>query len=392
MIYFSFSDMHNKDKQGRKNFKPAVDTYTLERQDMYRRISLFGQTVSEASVDIAPKYAGKIMDVKVKLGDRVQAGQVLLVQDTKDLELSIQQNNAAIHQAEADVMEAEATYQATYYKVNANFERLKQNDERYQALYEQGAVSKEAYDSVHQEVVDAQAALDILRNQTMIGEVPASVETKRAALAKSQSGTEALAKQRSDMILIAPRDGVIGYRNAEVGAIASAGQKVFSLVDNSKIYVDCQLSEQDIAAVKTGLKLQFNVESLGNTYEGTIIYVSPAVDATTKSYIARIALDRVDDVIKAGMFARTQLKVLQRPQTLFVPKDGVVEKNGKTSIFVVKEDNTVEERQIKTGLTNDTEIEILEGLQEGERIAISNLARLKTGVEVDLADSAQGEK
>lgn len=376
-------------KPAKTNIKPAVVTYVVVREDMMRRVSLFGQTVPEAHIEIAPKYAGRIMAVNVKLGDRVRAGDVLVIQDTRDLELSIQQNTAASRQAEADVTESESIYQATYQKVKADYERTKQNDERYQALYEQGAISKEALDGIHQEMINSKAALDTLVNQAMQGEVAASVESKRAAWARAEDGTAILAKQRDDLILRAPRDGVIGYRAAEVGAIAQAGQKVLELVDNSRIYVDCQLSEQDIAAIQTGLPVVVAIESLGNAYDGQIIYISPAAESTSKSYRVRIELNSADERVKAGMFARTQIEILQRPQTLFIPKESIIEKNGKTSIFIIDSDHKAEERSVTIGLRNDAEVEILSGLSEGETVAVTNLARLKNGMVVE--DAPQGE-
>lgn len=382
VVFFLFNRADDQ-KMAKTSTKPAVVTYAAVRKDMMRRVSLFGQTVSEAHIEIAPKYTGRITAVHVKLGDRVRAGDVLLVQDTRDLELSIRQNTAASRQAEADVMESESIYQATYQKVKADYERTKQNDERYQSLYAQGAISKEALDSIHQEMINSKAALDTLVNQSMQGEVAASVESKRAAWAKAEDGTAILAKQRDDLILHAPRDGVIGYRAAEIGAIAQAGQKVLELVDNSKIYVDCQLSEQDIAAITTGLPVVVAIESLGKTYDGQIIYISPATGSTTKSYSVRIELNSTDEMIKAGMFARTQIEILQRPQTLFLPKESIIEKNGKTSIFIIDSAHKAEERSVTLGLRNDTEVEILSGLSEGEIVAVTNLARLKNGVVID---------
>ena len=382
-VYFFFRGDTRKNALGAP-VNPIVETHRVVRADMMRRISLFGETVSEAHIDVAPKYAGRITEVRVDLGDAVKAGDVLLVQDTGDLELSIRQNVAAARQAEADVTESEAIYKATYHKVKANFDRLKRNDERYAELYAQGAVSKEAYDEVHQTMIDSKAALDTLLNQTMGEEMPASVESKRAALEKIRRGTAALEKQRDDLILRAPRDGVISYRAAEVGNIAQAGQKVLELVDNSKFYVDCQLSEQDVAALRTGLGVAVNIESLGDSYDGQIIYVSPATGGASRNYTVRIQLFNADERVKAGMFARTQIEILQRAQTLFVPKESVVEKNGKTSVFVIDGEAKAEERAVKTGLRNDAEVEILSGVEDGERVATSNLARLKTGTIVDL--------
>ena len=381
---------NQKPQQGIGVIKPEVETYTVMRQAMMRQVPLFGQTVANAQVSLAPKYSGRIAKVNVELGDRVEEGAILLVQDTKDMDLSVNQNHAVVRQAEADVMESESTYQANYHKATSDYELKKQNYERYLSLYEQGGISKEALDSVYQQMVDSKSTLDILVNQAMSGEVPATVEAKRAALAKAESGTESLVKQRDDLILRAPRAGVISYRKAEVGEIAQAGQKVLELVDNSKIYIDCNLSEQDIAFVKLGATLTVQIESLGKSYAGKIIYISPTVVADSKTYTVRIELTDIDELVKAGMFARTQIEFVQRENALFVPKEAIVEKNGKASVFVVDAENKVQQRSVELGIRNDKEVEILSGIDESEIVAISNLSRLKNNMEVSVVD--QGEK
>lgn len=382
LAYFWLGSAKSADQTAKSAVKPTVDTYAVKRQDMMRRVSLFGQTVSEAHIDIAPKYAGRIAAVNVKLGDQVREGDVLIVQDTGDLELSIAQNRAAVRQAEADAMEAESVYAANFQKAKADYERTRENDARYQELYAQGAISRLELDTIHQEMINSKAALDTLLNQTMAGEIPASVESKRAAYVKMERGTDALAKQRDDLILRAPRSGVIGYRAAEVGAIAQAGQKVLELVDNSRVYVDCQLSEQDVAAIRTGMPVEVDIESLGKRCAGEIIYISPGA-SDSKSYSVRIELDGEVDSIKAGMFARTQVEFVQRSRALFVPKEGVVEKNGRTYVFIIDGENRAAERAVTLGLRNDAEVEILSGLEEGEIVAVSNLARLKNGTVVE---------
>lgn len=385
-IFYFFSRQEPVQNQRQGAVLPEVETYEIQRADLMRRISLFGQTVAEASVDIAPKYTGRIISVNVKLGQKVAAGDVLLVQDTGDTDLSILQNHAQSRQAEAEAKEAESVYQATYDKVKSNYDLAKTNYERYVALYEQGAVSKEALDQIEQQMVDGKSALDTLLNQSMTGEIPASVEAKLAAYQKALRGTAALEKQRDDLILRAPRSGVIGYRNAEEGAIAQAGQKVFTLVDNSRIYVDCQLTEQDIAAVQAGMNVTVSVESLGNSYPGEIIYVSPAADADTKNYMVRIELTQIDGQLKSGMFGRTAVEVLQRPATLYIPKESLIEKNGKTFVFLVNEDHTVREQSVVVGLRNDEAIEILEGVSEGDAVAVTNLSRLRNEMKITSVD------
>jgi len=376
-----FSQQSRGSQTTREKNKPLVQTYTLERADMMRHISLYGQTVSDAAVSLAPKYTGRIVAVNVKLGDKVKAGDVLLVQDTKDLELSIQQNNAVSRQAEADAVEAESTYNANFLKVKNDYEIKQAKYERNQYLFSIGAISQESLDEVQQEYVTSKAAYEVLLNQ-MTGETPASVESKRAAVEKAAYGTKSLEKQLDDLILRAPRDGVIAYRAAEVGAIAQAGTKVLDLIDNSHLYVDCQLAEADAAALQTGMDVRVNIDAAGLSYAGKIIYVSPNMDESAKTYKVRLELES-GAAVKAGMFARTQVDMLLKPAILFVPKEGILEKNGRTTVFVIDADNLAHEREVTTGVTNDASVEIIDGLSAGDCVAVSNQEKLKENMAVE---------
>ncbi|MSV24855.1 efflux RND transporter periplasmic adaptor subunit [Selenomonas sp. WCA-380-WT-3B 3/] len=390
--YFYFGQDRTIKKKIRRDL-PLVKVQTIVRQDMMRHISLSGQTVADANIPLAPKYTGRIMAVHVQLGDEVKAGQVLLVQDTGDLDISIDQNAAAANAARADAREAAASYDANYIKAQNAYVLEKGKYERNQYLYSIGAISQDTLDSVQQEYMASKAAYEVLANQAQDGDA-ASVQSKQFTAEKQEYATDALIRQRGDMILRAPRDGIIGYRNAEVGAIVTAGTKVLSLVDNSHINVDCTLSEGDAAILQSGMPVQVTIDALGQDFDGQIVYVSPAMDDSSKTYQVRIELSENDQDIKAGLFAHTSIDILQRRDALFVPKEAVLSRNGRQTLFVLLTDGTVEEREVKIGLINDTSEEILDGLQDGETVVLTNQDKLKNGARVEVAEEdmeADGE-
>jgi RND family efflux transporter MFP subunit len=360
------------------DMKPAVKAAVLAKADLSKNIQLTGKTVPEAQVDIAAKYSGKISQVLVALGQSVTPGQVLLVQDTSDVEAALAQNSAALRGAGADALQSNAAFQASYHKAKADYDRAQTNVGRYRSLFEMGAVSKEALDKVEEQLTAAKADLDIWSNQ-MVGGSAAAVVSKQAAFERATASVEALRQERSDMIIRAPRAGVIGYRQAEVGGMAQAGQKLLAIVDNSKIYVDSSVSEKDIGQIALGTPAQVSVDSLGKTYSGKVIYISPSMDSATQAFTVRLALEAADESLKAGMFARTDITVVLRKDTLIVPKEAVVSLNGIDRVFVIDAQSQVQERVVKLGFRNDNSIEVIEGLSAGEKVAITNIARLKNG-------------
>ena len=358
--------------------KPTVDVITIVPRDMVRTILLTGQTVPVSQVDIAAKYTGKITQVSVELGQEVFKGQDLIVQDDSDITILLAQNKASLRQAQADAVDSNASFEASYQKAQADYQHSVTNFQRYKTLYEQGAISKESLDNAEQQMNAARAPLDTWSKQISSGN-PATVLAKRAASEKAQSVVDALENQKNDLVLRAPRAGIIGFRQAEVGNIAQAGQKLLSIIDNSNIFVDCSVSEQDVGQIPLGSPVNVTVDSLGKSYSGKIIYSSPSMDAKTQTFTMRIALDSLDASIKSGMFARTTITMLLRPQTLFIPKEAIVSSNGVEKVFIVDENGQVTERVATLGLRNDKEVEILSGVSSGEQVAITNLARLKTG-------------
>ena len=132
------------------------------------------------------------------------------------------------------------------------------------------------------------------------------------------------------------------------------------------------------------------IEALGKSFPGEIIFVSPNKDVNDRTYSARIKLLANDVSIKAGMFARSELKFLQKDSALCVNKDVVVDKNGKKYIFIVNADKKLEQREVKLGLRNDYDVEIVGGLNDGEMIAVDNLSRLRHGLEVNIENEKGG--
>jgi HlyD family secretion protein len=202
---------------------------------------------------------------------------------------------------------------------------------------------------------------------------------------------EASKKQHNDLLLTSSIDGVVGYRNVEAGNMVSAGQKLLSIFDNSTMYVDYQVAEADLPVFKVGMPLTVNINSLGKDFQGNIIYISPQIDTSTMNYVLRVSLDNADGILKGGMFADAKLKDMVRQQVITVPKAAVISKNGKLLTYVLNtEKNTVEQREVRTGASGDDAIEILDGLQIGEKVATTNLARLYDGAKVEaLADQAE---
>lgn len=375
---------HRNSTAGKKyNTRPGVTVETMERKDMMKRVVLSGETVPKASVDISPKYAGRIASINVDLGDHVEAGDVLLSQDTKDVSLSLAANRAGSAQAAADAVESRSSYDAGTLKAQSDYDNALTTYERYETLFGEGAVSRQERDDKYRAMMEAKAALETLTGQD-VGGVPAMIASKEAAAEKAQYTADSLAAQKEDMTIVSPISGTIGYRNAEAGEWASAGQKLLTVVDNSALYMDCAVAEQDIGVLREGMAVSVSIDSLGEEAAGTISYISPALDAASHSYKVRIVLAPDIKGLRGGMFGRSEVTAVERKNALFLPKEGVLENNGKKYAFLVDGNHKVKKVEVTTGLYNDDSIEILKGISAGDQVAVTNILKLKDGMTVDV--------
>ena len=143
--YFGYNYWKNSTAKpaGQGSSAVVADVMTVEKKPMQRRIVLSGQTVPKSQVDIAAKYQGRISEVRVELGDKVSAGQVLVVQDTTEAAMTVGQNAATYRQASADAQVTGITYDANFQKAKLAYENAQATYNRYQQLYSMGAISKQ---------------------------------------------------------------------------------------------------------------------------------------------------------------------------------------------------------------------------------------------------------
>lgn len=380
-IYFYTHRSSNSNKK--LSSRPGVTVETMERKDMMKRVVLSGETVPRASVDISPKYAGRIASINVDLGDHVEAGDVLLSQDTKDISLSLAANRAGSVQAAADAVESRSSYDAGTMKAQSDYDNALTTYGRYETLFGEGAVSRQERDDKYRAMMEAKAALESLTGQD-VGGVPAVIASKEAAAEKARYTADSLAAQKEDMTIVSPISGTIGYRDAEAGEWASAGQKLLTVVDNSALYMDCAVAEQDIGVLREGMVVSVSIDSLGEEAAGTISYISPALDASSHSYKVRIVLAPDIKGLRGGMFGRSEVTAVERKNALFLPKEGVLENNGKKYAFLVDGNHKVKKVEVTTGLYNDDSIEIVKGISAGDQVAVTNISKLKDGMTVDV--------
>lgn len=201
---------------------------------------VFGNGRLEADpVDIATRFAGRISELRVDEGDMVKMGQVLAVMDTRDLTASLRKSEALAEQARKLTSEAKATLD----QMHAQVIFADQQMERARVLLEKGVGTRETYDQRRQALDAAKA-----------GESAARIRVNEAehALEAANHDSEYFRVQIADNTLVAPRDGRIQYRIANVGEVLPAGGKVFTMLDVGYVYMDIYLPTLSAGLIKIG--------------------------------------------------------------------------------------------------------------------------------------------
>ena len=376
-------------KPVRKAVKPLVHTMQLVKQPMYRNIKLFGQIKPEARIDIVNKYAGVMEAVHVDLGQRVETGQLLAQQRLADAEAEVLKTQARFQEANANAATYDTDYTANIARYEADYKLAIVNADRYERLYKMGAVSQYERDAMQQTMVNKKALFEELAMQRRFANKPSTVYRQEQVAERRYQEYMIAQNKYKDMLFHAPRSGIVVYRNAEEGAYVAAGTKLLSILDDSGYKVDCDLNEADASAAPLGAQVQLLVESLGEECRGTVVFVSPDRSKESNKFYLRVRLDEWPASLKAGLFARGEMKLLQKQSALVLPKGSLYDRNGKYYAYVLKADRKVEQRALVLGVSNEQEVEILKGLQEGDLVILDNLSRLRPGMSVDVAEEGK---
>ncbi|MDR3589075.1 MAG: efflux RND transporter periplasmic adaptor subunit [Negativicutes bacterium] len=300
-----------------------------------------GEVRGRFESQLAFQVGGKIVRRNVDLGSAVAAGDVLMQIDARDVRQNVNSGEAERYAAESQL-------------------QLAANDlQRYQRLYEQGAVSKASYDSYVNSYHRAEALL-------------------RYASAQYSQGLNQL--DYSD--LTADAAGVVAGVSAEIGQVVSAGQPVLTVVQDGEREVEISVPENRIAQLRNTRQIQVSFWALpAQEVEGRVREVSPVADKVSRTFKVRISLINPSPEVKLGMTAAVSVAAAGGPGTAYVPLAAVYQTGDMPCVWVV-DNGTAKLRQIKTGVWGDERVQVLEGLQDGETIVTAGVHKLQDGQQV----------
>jgi len=329
--------------EGAKKAAGSYITDTVKKGTVTNTIPATGTVEPVSTVSLSFKNAEIIKKIYVKVGDHVTAGQLLAEQETDNLEAQLIQSEASLKSAVAklELLKNGATAEeiaqagASVRMAQADYELAKLDLERYQKLFQEGAISQADLDNKKSSYVSAAAKLEQARQSLKSLQAGNRPEDIAAAAAQVESSSAQLKMAEKDLAgakMVSPMDGIISAVNGGEGQRAAANNNNtssgsgFIVIISEALQVKAQVNEADIGKLEVGQQAEITVNSFpGKTFTGKVSSISP--QATTVSnvqvYDTIIQLDENQPGLKAGMPANVNIIINRHENTLTVPKGAV---------------------------------------------------------------------
>jgi HlyD family secretion protein len=345
-------------------------------------VALFGIGTVEArrSYLIGPIAAGRVRSVAVDVGERVTAGQVVAEIDPVDLDARMQSLAAAHARAQSAVTAAEAQRK----EAQARREVAGLNSKRYLDLEQKQFVSASAVEVKQQELISAQAAVDVAE---------ATIAGNRQELVRLAADQNGLRQQRQNLRLFAPGDAIVTSRDAEPGSTVIAGQSVVRLIDPHSLWIKVRLDQGRSRGLTAGMSAAVALRSNPATkLAGKVVRVEPVSDSVTEERIVFVALEQLAPGLTVGELAEVTLTSAPAADMLTLPNAAIKHGVQGTGVWVVR-DGAPEFAKVVPGERGlDGRVQIREGLREGDEVVVYSEKELASGARIKLVERLAGSR
>lgn len=355
--------------EGNSAQKPIpVRVVETSLKQIHRSVESVGSLFPYEEVTVSSEVEGKVDQVLVDVGDTVSAGQPIVKVSPIELQLALEQQRAALRQAAArlglpeeggdlkDVREAAEVKRAA-----ADLSDAEQKYKRAKSLMEQGLVPQQSMDEVEARYKTARANYD-LAVQT--------VQNLRAQVAQFRAATTLAQKKLADAVIRAPFAGQVKERNVTQGQYLKVQTPVMVIVNVDPLRVRLKVPEKMAGWIHNGQEVTLSVDAyLDKKFVGKVSRINPSVDQQTRSFEVEALIENHERSLKPGFFVKASIPSSRIENTLMVPQDSLQYVYGIYKIYTV-EGNSLKEKEVKIGERSGTEVEIVDGLAAGERIAV----------------------
>ncbi|MFM7346186.1 MAG: efflux RND transporter periplasmic adaptor subunit [Tagaea sp.] len=315
---------------------PAVEFVTPTPKRVIDKAEAVGTARANESVTLTTRQTGTVSRILFQEGQTVRQGQALV-------ELESRERAADMDSVRAEIAQARAAA-----------DEIRQQLDRTRALRATGNAPE--------------ARVDQLESQLRAAE---------GRIRQNESRLRAADARLDDFRIVAPFEGRVGLRQVSVGALLQPGTVVTTLDDVRTIKVDFSIPEQFLGVLRQGLSVTATTPAFaGRPFVGTVTAIDTRVDPATRAVRLNATFDNADGSLKPGMFLNVGLAVATRDNALVVPEDALVAEGARQFVFVVSDGRSMR-REVKLGLRQQGEVEIVEGVAAGDQIIVRGLQRVR---------------
>ncbi len=323
-----------------------VRAFRVIPTDFTDELPVMGTVKGALEIDLKFEINGVIESINFREGDIVSKGELIATLIQKDAQLKKDYAESKLKQAETQSLATEKKLQI------------------HKDLYEIGAIIKAKLEEIE---LEAEAAMQ-------------QVETAKVELESAESEFE-------KTYLYAPRDGIIGSRDAEIGEFVTSHDKVTTLLDTKEVFVELGIVEKDIDKIALGQDVKVTVDTYpGQGFSGSIDNVFPLIEGKSRTLTVRSRLPNEEGMLLPGMFARALITVAKFKDALVIPSLALNKTDEGYKVFVVDEQNIAHPKIVQVGYITTDYTVITDGIFEGELVVTDTPTELKEGTPLQIIE------
>lgn len=352
---------------------PVAPVINPTRAALSNQLQVAGELLPYQQVQLHAKVSGYIKHIYVDIGDRVHTGEDLADLEIPELVAQVNAAKAGVQRAQEDVLRARSAViraQADHTALHAEYARLKQ------AAIEPGLIAQ-------QELDDAQAKDSSAEAEVASAKANLSAMQQALDVAKADSSHYTALANYSH--ILAPFNGVVTWRYSDTGALVQAGtsssaaQPVVRLDETDILRLRLPVPEALAGYVHVGDSAQIRVEATGQQLTGKVVRTTGALDLSTRTLQVEIDLKNAEDKLLPGMYADVTLNIRRGGTGLTLPVQSVNQLSSPPFAYAVDSQGRIEKRVLRLGVQTSTQVEVLSGVKESDRVVATNLSSYSNG-------------
>jgi multidrug efflux pump subunit AcrA (membrane-fusion protein) len=372
-----------------------VRTALVEKGEVNSFLKVTGVVEANETVRVTSEIMGQAKEVKVKNGEEVNRGDILIALGDEQIKIQVAQAQATLDSVQAssnkiksgarpqEIKQAESALLQT----KMNRDSVEENYLRMKKLFTEKAISEQQYEQAKNqyEIADVQYQSAQESYELVIeGAAEEDIKSVEAQVRQAKAALDMAKYQLKNTQVTAPISGKVTSISVSSGEMISPSIPLLSIIDVSRIFVKVGISEKDISKIKEGQKVSLEIDAFPEEkFRGEVFSKGVAVDQISKTLEVKIEILQPEVDIPIGVFARGDILVKTNQNALIVPSSALTRK--KTGIYVyVIEEGIARQKEVVLGIIQDERVQILNGLSEKEEIVVLGNQELEDGSKVNV--------